>query len=1332
MKKIKLSLVGILFLIIFSSLIVIQNVQAYLGIDDAIVAGVGCIVGGFAAGGSCVPYKPPSSGYDCGVCNDRNEFPFGKCTEYTCRAIGKDCRFVPSLDNSEEGFCENVGSLTRRTTPPKIVSCGVIDMSTLAPKSDVKSLDNSCDLGELNLDGEYALILSTDRFGECRFSTIPNHRDLFMNLYGDIGLSISEGGEPPSVDYSKVVENAQINKINLFTEMPNGVDHVWPIFFNEGWTLENIAACNSGGCTWYARCADFDGSNPMEEDYAFSFKIGDAVGDVEYPRIITFSPVDQPGSDRYGLALNQQGNLDMSFAVFDISGVESCRYSNQNVGFNQMSPVSCRAPNEEESRHNPGDQNNLRTCEASLSNIKEGENKFYFNCRDTSENQNIAPRPYVYTVVGASQLALEIKNPADGATIDGVGDELHVQTSGGINGLATCTYSHSKIIGGGVSGVNLLFASDTAGSEDKRNHRQGLEFLPENGEYNLNVECKAIGDDGNKASGSLNINLEKAGITITKESPADLTSDKNPALRVKTGGYDGGKAACRYYDSASFVVFDERSGKKMTTSGNVVHEIRLQNLNLGKHTYSIVCQSLDKRIQGSAQISFEVKDKLPVACTSNSQCPSCSGDKYCATVVGSGKHLCDPGKVKESCVSGFCSAISCPSGDKFSTDYCDRNKNDLCLSDKDNDGVADNLDCNDNLASIGQCSLDSCQKCNEDESRDDNGGICVAISNCTPKTPVQPGPVIPTGEKCSITSISWRNINGGIINNIKEGEIVNVLLEGRNCRIGDSVDYKIKEKDVFVTDWAQLDDVIEENTLILQSVEGAIFEWTATRQEDGYDPDNEYYIEIGDKKSSGLKVSVVSPIGPGDGGGSSGEIMITVTNPVPFLGKRFELTPIEFDLDISTGKDELSIGECKYTFKNGRYSQRGLDFGEVPEFNGMYNFDKLGRLKQQTARVKLYEFTGSEPFRQERSTVSIYNGDYGYYIRCERDGRYGEKIGYVTAAIGGAAGTSGDVTHGECNLNGQCVQISGAGSNQCVTDNDCASVSIQPSSLRVVNKGPSGTQADTMVNLTVTLSGGPSNYGQDAECRFTNTPSNILLEKNKYNAIIFPETLNFDPTNVVLGSTVYRKEVNLDRTGDYTYYVKCKDTLGRLTDLQTISFKVEIPASQQISIVRKSPEGEYGSKNVALAIETNGGLDNGASVNCNYQGIIGGGSLTKQQITGGRYMHNTTVQNVPDGDYVVTINCVDRANQVASAILNINVQEDLIAPVEQLIITKGSSKFVTVSEGAECEASTDNANWQKVGSDSTKRKHVITLSGTYYFRCKDLWGNQMQTIKINP
>ncbi|MBI2508226.1 hypothetical protein HYV89_04710 [Candidatus Woesearchaeota archaeon] len=1687
-KKIKLRLVWILLIIIFSSsMVVVPNALSYAGIDDAVVAGVGCITGAFLAGGSCRLYNPPKDSYDCEVCNKKI---FGKCTEYQCRAIGRDCRFVPSLKDPKEGFCVAKGKPVYSS--PDIISCGVIDIATMKPKIDVRQFKGSassvssgistvgsgsdgltpetftggavtnivygCDLGELALNKQYVLILSTDRVAECRFSRTPNKRDLFeVDLFRDVYEDM-----PEEEAYGKILNNARNSGINLFTEAPNGLDHLWPIYFNNGqtpdqqWTPENIDQCNNGGCTWYARCADFDG-NEMSRDYVFKFSLVDGVGDIDPPVILAFDPIDKFGEDKYTLPLGAKGELGVKFKVSDLTGVESCGYSDKIVGFEQMVSVNCRIPTENETTFNLGEQPFLKLCTVPLTGIKEGNNEFYFSCRDSSEKRNVNPVPYKYTIVGASKLSLQIKTPIDGSTIDGINDVLHVTTFGGIDGTALCKYNYAKV-GGGVSGTNLVFASDTPGSENKKEHKQGINFLTENGEYILTINCADFNDPENTANGDLKIKFEKSQLVITKESPSDLIAERNPMLKVKTSGYDNGRAECRLYDKQSIAVFDDRSGVSMTSSGNLLHQFIFKDLTLGKHSSSVVCRSLDKNIQNSLEISFEIRENLPVACTSPTQCPSCSNDKYCATVIGSGKHLCDPNKVKQSCVNGFCSEVSCPTGDKFSTDYCEINPDPLCLSDKDKDRIADNLDCNDRLSNIGPCLIDQCKRCSEDESKIDNTGICVDIPNCTPKTPTRPpgtGTGQPTGQ-CKLTKAMWVDSTGRnqLSGNVNENTKVNVALQGQNCQ-GQSFNlelYELDDRGLLGKSFEKINTLDFPSQIVFGDQGAAFAEWGVKWLEDngGINDDPEFVFRAantniespvinvkkvllpsgakqGDscktndncdgKRDSSLACVKIDPNCPSQPV-QSGDIRISIINPAP--GKVFTSLPVEFGLDIKTGDQTLSKEECGYWFKFGRYQASDLPLGNVPDFNTLFKFQRIGRdTTYQSAIVNLYTVLGVS------GPASVSSGDYGYYLKCKKGEKEGETIGYINLNLL----TSQGIYHSECNTNRECVQVSGAGTNKCaipencqnvptspshkicgangrcinvvgagtntcdddnqctvtpppalpkltirsisaentdtlaptlnvetiggsriekdgrascvygtnvdevragrgnsfsnvqplldytkhsvnlgglkagdkityfikctdtvnsnifdikqkeinikivavdpnlpklsisnfkaintdtrnpmiildttggvengratckysnkletvqaaggnsmikstrissvnhgallsdlidgshsyfvrcvddkndriysdaeiqfivkipiekaqcsdgidndadgcldLQDNDCQNaadntesgsncqaappIQLAPSTLRVVSKGPSGIQADTRVNLSVTLSGGPGKYGQDAECRFTNIANNNLLEG--YDATLFPETLDFDPTNVVLGSTVYRNEINLDRIGDYTYYVKCKDNLGGITVLQTIPFKVEIPASQQISIVRKSPEGVYGSKNVAIAIETNGGLDNGASVNCNYQGIIGGGILTKQQIAGGRYAHLAIVPNVPNGNYTATVSCVDRANQIASTTLNIDVQEDLIVPVEQLIITKGSSKFITVSEAAECEASTDNVNWQKVGSDQNKRKHIVTLSGTYYFRCKDLWNNQMQTIIIHP
>ncbi len=661
-----------MILIVLSSFISIHNVYSYAGVDDAIVLGIGCIGGMFFSGGSCRLYQPPKQNYDCGVCNDKDKFLFGKCTEYQCRAIGRDCVFVPSLKDSSEGFCLN--KREQALVENEIVSCGVLDIATMRIKEDVRNIyDDSvssesqsdqsdgsappditgnalnpggrtrsvaasenrvlkgCDLGDLAINKLYGFILTTNRPVECRFSTVPRKEDLFtVDLFDGVteGMSDEEA-------YRIILENVGNSKVKLFTEFPNGVDHLWPIHFNVAeWTSDNIKECNDGGCTFYARCADFDGSNVMEEDFIFTFNIVDPVDDTEGPKIIDFNPENSNGLQRYTLPLSANGNLNVEFRVSDETGIKECRYSRNDGGYGQMTLINDCKPNTDDTSQF------IQQCNVALSEVREGDNLFYFNCMDTDEKENINPTNYVYNVVGASSLSLQVKSPLDGSTIDGVSDILEVVTSGGTDGTAVCKYSYSRI-GGGISGTNLVFASDTPGSEDKREHKQEINFLTEDADYILIVDCEDLHDNQNKASATVNFKFEK----------------------------------------------------------------------------------------------YVAPPEGAVVCEVDNTCPLCSKDKYCAELEGE-KYLCNPTTdVRQSCTNGVCSAANCPSTTKtYGASYCSLDPTPLCLSDQDNDEIEDALDCNDKDTqtgrTIGQCIEALCETCSENSESAANDGNCVKKRGC--------------------------------------------------------------------------------------------------------------------------------------------------------------------------------------------------------------------------------------------------------------------------------------------------------------------------------------------------------------------------------------------------------------------------------------------------------------------------------------------------------------------------------------------------------------------------------------------------------------------------
>ncbi|MEK6856885.1 MAG: hypothetical protein AABX49_02620, partial [Nanoarchaeota archaeon] len=276
-------------------------------------------------------------------------------------------------------------------------------------------------------------------------------------------------------------------------------------------------------------------------------------------------------------------------------------------------------------------------------------------------------------------------------------------------------------------------------------------------------------------------------------------------------------------------------------------------------------------------------------------------------------------------------------------------------------------------------------------------------------------------------------------------------------------------------------------------------------------------------------------------------------------------------------------------------------------------------------------------------------------------------------------------------------------------------------------------QEDTTAILYIDLRGGPSDHGKEAECRYTKIRGNELIDG--YSSVLFPDVLDFsiNDNNVALGSTRYSREIPNLTISEHTYYIKCKDREGKITGLETVRFNVDIPTSKQISIVRKRPEGIYGKSSVELEVETNGGIDNGAGVRCTFSGIGSPVQGVSTMITPGRYKHNAVADGISNGDYTVNVGCIDRAGVTIRDSWNLKVVEDRIIPDVIQIVSRGENKFITVTEAANCEASLDGTQWSDISKDrETGRRHLIALSGSYYFRCKDLWGNQMNTVKINP
>ena len=136
---------------------------------------------------------------------------------------------------------------------------------------------------------------------------------------------------------------------------------------------------------------------------------------------------------------------------------------------------------------------------------------------------------------------------------------------------------------------------------------------------------------------------------------------------------------------------------------------------------------------------------------------------------------------------------------------------------------------------------------------------------------------------------------------------------------------------------------------------------------------------------------------------------------------------------------------------------------------------------------------------------------------------------------------------------------------------------------------------------------------------------------------------------------------------------------------------------------------------------------------CTFSGIRTAFQGVSTKITEGRFNHRAVIDGVADGDYDINVACVDRAGITVRDSWSLNVREDKIIPDVTQIISRGSSKYISVNEAATCEASESGSQWSEVSKDTDNgKRHLIAISGSYYFRCKDLWDNQMNVVKINP
>jgi len=476
---------------------------------------------------TCEPWIAPAGGSSCAECDaDPIMHP---CSEYRCRSLGKQCRFIPENEGTTKGTCyaEDRNDVNKPKIKPWyyegtannplgvwVRESGIrVDKHTDYTTNPIPvTPDQIVDAGyEIN---EKLPSFSTIEFGiktedkasQCKYSTTFNPGMAFATAENWFGDSY----------YSKW------HNMTIYGLLPNK-------------TYEYYVICK--GVNGYPK--DDETTPP----YKIMFSTGEGP-DLEPPAITSAEPANN-GYIKAG------ADATAALCVDEVSPYE-CRMSNADVDYSLMeTSLICvrRAP--ESHTSGTGPCFNYGMCVANISEMQVGPNTFYVRCRDNPEfgpgTPNTMDESYAYTITESEPLEINNIVPPAGTVYYTRNVTLQVLTAkGAFGGRAICSYAETPA--GSISGEFF----DTNSTQ----HTQTFTEMAR-GAYNLQIDC--FDEVENTATAVTNFTVE-----------ADTISPNVIALYKDASGLHltlDEKASCQYKgDSFSYGSGTQASGESETAA----------------------------------------------------------------------------------------------------------------------------------------------------------------------------------------------------------------------------------------------------------------------------------------------------------------------------------------------------------------------------------------------------------------------------------------------------------------------------------------------------------------------------------------------------------------------------------------------------------------------------------------------------------------------------------------------------------------------------------------------------------------------------------------------
>ncbi len=402
----------------------------------------------------CPTWKRPSGGSKCDKCNPEDPKKETPCTEYKCKSLGTNCKFIDSLTTGplciggkSDGKVPKIEEVVYNGEDYEIEEEGK-DKWKIAPKGNSDCFKT----GE-----KMKFNFSLDKLSQCRYEFGPTPDE----TYEDMNNILDKWEE----NFAFEIETPLIESVEIIESD------------NKFWSNISI------------RCMDSEGDAHIDQKiikYCIIEK-----PDEEPPQLEKFNPKNNKNYPY------NPGNITIEMDIKERK-LDKCKYS-YGKGFTEQEFMNSK---------------NYMFCSGTTDNpghyicskeMKKGEKEIYFACNDTKGNLNLNIGPYQYSVSN-SEISREDWIKQNGLKINSVsfgiegdtyrsGDEivlkemfdellLQTQTEGGSkNGKANCSRSSIK-----ESKGELGRAVNKFKNTDSTTHSQPLSIV-NGGEYFVKIKC---------------------------------------------------------------------------------------------------------------------------------------------------------------------------------------------------------------------------------------------------------------------------------------------------------------------------------------------------------------------------------------------------------------------------------------------------------------------------------------------------------------------------------------------------------------------------------------------------------------------------------------------------------------------------------------------------------------------------------------------------------------------------------------------------------------------------------------------------------------------------